>query len=57
MTDPKQIVTRKLREYWNEAQEIEEEFEEDPFNIIQKENALIQLDEKYAELIVKRLGL
>ena len=46
-------VLRKLREYWNEAQEIEEDFRDDPYNIILKENALIQLDEKYAKLIME----
>lgn len=51
----KRAVLRLLREYYNEVQDIEAEFDE--FEVAQAERALIQLDEKYADKIVRRLDV
>lgn len=55
MTVQETIVARQLRNYYNEVMEIDEELNNEEITLQESELALIQLDEKYAAIIVKEL--
>lgn len=50
-----EIIKRRLREYYNEAVGVLEEADDGEITTSQSEDALIELDAKYAEIIVKEL--
>lgn len=53
MNTTQTIVARRLRDYYNECQEILEQLNEEEITYQESEKALIQLDEKYAKLITE----